>query len=270
MDCYRITRERLGEGARIPLVKLGQAGEVFHEAALDMVETIKSRNASGKPVALILPVGPVGQYPIFVRLVNEGRVDLRNAWFINMDEYLGEDGEALPPGHRLSFRGFMEREVYARLDPSLAPPPAQRVFPDPRRPGLIAELVDRLGGVDACYGGIGINGHLAFNEPEEAGVDEYRSRGTRVLEISPETRTTNAIGECGGALEAMPRRCVTVGMREILGARKVRLYCFRDWHRAVVRRAAYGEISAAFPASLLQAHPDARITMSDNVAEAAY
>ena len=72
--------------------------------------------------------------------------------------------------------------------------------------------------------------------------------------------------EVMAALEAMPRRCVTLGMREILAARKVRLGVFRDWHRAVVRRAAYGEPTAAFPATLLQRHPDALIYVNDNAA----
>lgn len=57
----------------------------------------------------------------------------------------------------------------------------------------------------------------------------------------------------------MPRWCVTIGMNEIYHARKVRLGVFREWHRSVVRQAAYGEVTAHFPASLLQGHPDAVI-----------
>ena len=68
----------------------------------------------------------------------------------------------------------------------------------------------------------------------------------------------------------MPKRCVTIGMHEILGARKVRLGVFRDLHRAVVRRTAYGEITAGFPATLLQNHPDALIYVNANAAQQAY
>ena len=78
------------------------------------------------------------------------------------------------------------------------------------------------------------------------------------------------MGDLGGALEDMPHRCVTIGMREILGARKVRLGVFRDWHRGVVRRAAYGEPTAAFPATLLQNHPDAKIYVNDVARQQAY
>ena len=76
--------------------------------------------------------------------------------------------------------------------------------------------------------------------------------------------------DLGGALEDMPRLCVTIGMKEILSARKIRLAVFRDWHRAVCRRAAYGEVTAAFPATLAQRHPDAVLYVNANAAQAAY
>lgn len=270
MDYYTIPGDRLGEGGKIPVAVRDTAGEVFYECASDMAETIARRNEEGKTTVFICPVGPVGQYPIFVRLVNERGIDLRNVWFINMDEYLADERIPIDTAHRLSFRGFMERNVYSRIRPELAMPIGHRVFPDPTDPAAVPRLIAELGGVDVCYGGIGITGHLAFNEPEDTAADEFASRPTRVLRVSAETRTINAAGELGGAIEAMPEWCVTVGMKEILSARRIRLYCFRDWHRAVVRRAAYGERSARFPATLLQGHPDALITISANVAEKAY
>jgi glucosamine-6-phosphate deaminase len=270
MDYYRIPRDELGDGAKIPLLKLGQAGEVFYETAADMVATIREHNAEGRTTVFIVPVGPVGQYPIFVRLVNGGAVSLKKVWFINMDEYLDDGKNCIDSGHRLSFRGFMERAVYGRLRPELLMPESQRVFPDPRRPERIGELIEGLGGVDVCYGGIGINGHVAFNEPEDLPADRYAALPARVLPISAETRTINSVSDLSGAVDAMPRWCVTVGMRDILAARKVRLSCFRDWQRAVVRRAAYGERSALFPVTLLQGHRDVRISLADNVAEPAY
>ena len=139
-------------------------------------------------------------------------------------------------------------------------PPEQRVFPDPSHPGKLDKLIEELGGVDVCFGGIGINGHLAFNEArEDLTAGEFAGLGTRVVTLNPETRTANAIGDRGGAIDAMPHIAVTVGMKQILSARKVRLGVFREWHRAVVRQAAYGPVTAHFPASLLQNHPDAVI-----------
>ncbi len=268
MDYYSLTPQELGNGAKIPIVKMGDSGEVFYELALEMVSLIRENNASGRGTVFICPVGPVGQYPIFVRLVNRERLSLKNCWFINMDEYLNDDGTYIPLSSGLSFRGFMERNVYSKLDPELVMPQEQRVFPDPADPGHVDKLIEELGGVDACFGGIGINGHLAFNEARsDLTAQEFAALGTRVVELTPETRTANAIGDRGGAIEAMPRLAITIGIKQILSARRVRLGVFRDWHRGVLRRAAYGEVTAEFPVTLLQGHPDA-VIMTNSVAAA--
>ena len=268
MNYYQLSAAELGNGAKIPLRKLGDSGEIFYEMALEMVETIKAHNAEGKKTVFICPVGPVGQYPIFVRLVNEQRVSLKNCWFINMDEYLTDDEEWIDESSKLSFHGFMNRTVYSKIDEDLLMPVSQRVFPDPKNIGYIPQLIEELGGVDIAFGGIGINGHLAFNEADDALTPEAFSQlRTRVLPISRETRVANAIGDLNGAIDAMPKKCVTIGMYEILSARKVRLGVFRDWHRSVVRQAAYGEVSAHFPVTLLQNHPDACIYVNANAAQ---
>jgi len=268
MNYYHISAEELGSDAKIPILKLGDSGEVFYEMALEMIREIKENNAAGKKTVLICPVGPVGQYPIFVRIVNHEGIDLKNTWFINMDEYLYDDETWIEKSHPLSFRGYMERNVYDKIDKALLMPAEQRVFPDPADLASIPNLIEELGGVDIAFGGIGINGHLAFNEPREGlSVDEYSRLGTRVLTVSPETRTVNGIGDLGGAIEAMPKKCVTIGISEILSARKIRLGVFRDWHRAVVRRAAYSEVNAGFPVTLCQRHPDSLIITNANAAK---
>ena len=265
---YRIPPEELGKDAKIPLKCLGESGEVFYEMAREMVQAIQENNARGQRTVFIVPVGPVGQYPVFVRLVNENRISLKDCWFFNMDEYLLDEKTKIPPDDSLSFIGFMEKQVYGRIDLSLNVPREQRIYPDPDDPERGDRLLDTLGGADICFGGIGINGHLAFNEPRPDLTEEsFRQLPTRVLAISPETRTANAIGDLGGAIEDMPPCCVTIGFRQIFSARKVRLGVFRDWHRAVVRRAAYGEITPAFPVSLLQRHPDAMIYVNASAAK---
>ena len=67
MEYYQLSADELGMGAKIPLVKLGDSGEVFYEIALEMVREIEKNNAQGRRTVFICPVGPVGQYPIFVR-----------------------------------------------------------------------------------------------------------------------------------------------------------------------------------------------------------
>lgn len=268
MEYYQITAQNLGKDAKIPILKLGDSGEVFYEMALEMVNCIQENQKNGKPTAFICPVGPVGQYPIFVRLVNRMKLSLKDCWFFNMDEYLDDNCQYIDKSSALSFRGFMQREVYDKIDPLLVMPEQQRVFPDPNDPGRVAKLIEQVGGIDIAFGGIGINGHLAFNEADPSlSAEEFAQLPTRVLEISRETRTANAIGDRAGAIDAMPRWCVTIGMKDILAAKKVRLGVFRDWHRAVIRQSAYGPVTAGFPASLLQNHPDALIYTNANAAQ---
>ncbi|MCC8357473.1 MAG: glucosamine-6-phosphate isomerase [Oscillospiraceae bacterium] len=270
-EYYHIPPQQLGEGASLPLVKLGDSGEVFYELASLMCREIRENNAANRRTLMICPVGPVGQYPIFVRLVNQERLSLKNVCFFNMDEYLTDEDEWIAEDSPLSFRGFMNRQVYTRIDPALVMPPEQRIFPDPKAPGRLSALLEELGGADLCVGGIGITGHLAFNEPQpELTAEAFAALTTRVLDIAPETRATNAAGDLGGALEAMPRRAVTIGMKEILSAKKLRLAVFRDWHRAVCRRAAYGDVTSDFPATLAQTHPDAVLYVNATAAQAPF
>jgi glucosamine-6-phosphate deaminase len=267
-EYYGISPEDLGKGAKLPVLKLGDSGEVFYELAAEMLEEIRRHNEKGERTVFICPVGPVGQYPVFVRLVNRERVSLKNCWFFNMDEYLNDNGEPVDRSDPLSFRGFMDRAVYSQIAEDLIMPENQRVFPNPEDPSSGDRLLSELGGPDMCVGGIGITGHIAFNEPQpELSPEEFAALPTRVLTIRPETRTTNCIGDLGGALEDMPHKCVTIGMKQILSARKIRLAVFRDWHRAVCRRAAYGEVTASFPATLIQNHPDALLIVNHTAAE---
>ncbi len=254
------------DSGKIPVAVLGDSGEVFYEIALRMVTCIQENNAKGLPTVMICPVGPVGQYPIFVRLVRERNLDLSKCVFINMDEYLGADLQWVQTSDPLSFRGFMERNVYSQIPQHLNVKPENRIFPDPNNPGHIMDVIDTYGHVDLCVGGIGINGHLAFNESEDVDAQEFAIRCTRVIALSKETRTANAIGDKGGAIDAMPTHAVTIGMREILRSKQIVLGVFRDWHRAVLRQAIFDVPSGHFPVTLLQDHPNSIILSNANAA----
>lgn len=267
-EYYTYTKEELlNKGAKLPVIVMEDNAAVFQSMAEEMAEEIKKNNAEGKKTVFICPVGPVGQYPYFVEMVNQEKISLKNVWFINMDEYLDDDKKWVPETHPLSFRGFMNRTVYSKIAPELVMPEEQRVFPDPENVEYIPQLIEKLGGVDICFGGIGINGHIAFNEADASlSNEEFLAQKTRVLDITKETRTANAIGDFNGALEDMPKYCVTIGIYEIAHARKIRLGCFRNWHRAVVRRTAYGEATSDFPVSLLTNHQDINLKITEFVA----
>ena len=264
-----ISRDDLGKNQPVKVEISGDMAAIAQHLAHAIKDEILQARAAGRAATLIVPVGPVDQFPVLARLLNEQKISIRDVVLINMDEYLTDADEFIAAEHPLSFRGFMNRLFYDLLDPQLAPPPEHRVFPDPRDPGAIQKLIDRRGGVDATFGGIGINGHIAFNEPPEPGekcsVEEFAARPTRALTLSRETKTINSV-TVGGDIAAIPDRAVTVGMKEILASRKLRFYCNRPWQSGVIRRALHGPLTPACPASYFRTHPDASVTVADYVA----
>jgi glucosamine-6-phosphate deaminase len=273
-EFYNIDEKELGKNSKIDLEIMETEVDMYHDMARVMFDEINKNNNKGKKTVFICPVGPVGQYKRFVELVNKYRLNLKNVYFFNMDEYLNDDMTMIDTNNPLSFKGFMNREVYNKIDDELNIPVEHRFFPEPGKENEIWEKMQELGGVDICFGGVGINGHVAFNEPPEdndsISDDEFKNIGTRVLKISRETMTINAAGALNGAIDVIPKWCITIGMKEILSAKKIRLYMFRDWHRSVVRRALYGDVTAKFPVSFLQEHEDAKITISNYVAQKPY
>lgn len=264
-DYLTIPAADLGKSTPVKVRVLGDMASIARDLADAILQEIRAKPAA----TLIIPVGPVDQFPILARLINDERLDCRDVMLINMDEYLTDAGEFVPADHPLSFRGYMDRAFYNLLDPALAPRTENRVFPGPENPGSLQCLIAARGGVDVCFGGIGINGHIAFNEPPEPGesmsVGEFAALPARVLTLSRETRTINSV-TVGGGIEVVPGRAVTVGMKEILATRRLRFYCNRPWQSAVVRRVLHGAVTPACPASLLRLHPDAMITLADYVA----
>jgi glucosamine-6-phosphate deaminase len=268
-DYLAISAADLGRGTPVKVRILGDMMSLAHDLAGALKAEILAANREGRGATFIIPVGPVDQYPLLARALNQERISCRNVVFIGMDEYLDDNDRWVPEDHPLSFRGFLARMFYDLLDPALAPPPAQRVFPDPRDLSVIPQLIAARGGVEVCYGGIGITGHIAFNEPPEPdapmSLEAFAALPTRVLTLTRETRTINSV-TVGGEISIIPHRAVTVGMKEILGARRLRLYCNRLWQSAVARRVLHGPITPACPASLVRTHPDASLTVADYVA----
>lgn len=268
-----IAKEDVGRGSSIPFEVVPDNERLIARFADDLMdEYLAARAAGRKKVVFILPVGPVGQYELWAERCNAERVSLADLVLVNMDEYLTPDGrDFIPLSDPLSFRAHMQRNFFDRLDPALAPPPEARHFPDPLHPEATGALIAAHGGVDVCFGGVGITGHLAFNDPPEPGetvnAAESAALPTRVVRLSRETRLINSITTSGGNVDRIPRLAVTVGMKEILESRKVRIYMNRAWQCAIVRKLLHGPLTADVPASLLQRHPDARVTASDLVTD---
>ncbi len=185
-----------------------------------------------------------------------------------MDEYLEEDDTLVPLGHPLSFRRFMETTFFSLLPDDVRPLPENIIFPDPDNPGRVTELLDSIGGADICWAGFGITGHVAFNDPpqmtgEPTDLESFRGCRTRKVTICPVSMAQMAMGGTNGNMEAIPSRAVTVGMHELVQAKRFRLTFMRNWHAGLWRRALLGPVTSAFPGSLLQEHPDLTVTMTE-------
>jgi glucosamine-6-phosphate deaminase len=266
--------EDLPQRSRVHVEILPDTASLFAQFARSLADEIRTNNHAGHPTRLILPVGPVAQYPILVEISNRERISWRNTHTFNMDEYCDWQGRWIPIDHPLSFRGSMRRTLFDRLDPELRIPDEQIHFPDPLNLDRISQDIHAVGGIDTCYGGIGYHGHIAFNEPPisrwyQISVDEFRRSITRVVPLAEDTIVMNSIRNTGGNPHNFPPMGVTLGMADILAARRIRMYCPGGmWQRYAVRMALFGDVSVEYPATLLQEHPDYILYLDEETAKA--
>jgi len=244
----RLTPRQLREKAKGRLVIKRNLDALHRHAAELMANEIAANNRAKRPTRLIVPVGPTGQYPCLVNIVRHRGLSLRNVHLFFMDEYCDAKGRPVPASHPLSFKGEMESLFFSRLPAELAPPKKQVVFPSRRNLDTLADRIAADGGIDTCYGGIGIHGHLAFNEPEPG----VAAMGPRLVRLNAFTLTINAVrSHVGGNLEGHPSLAVSLGMAQILAARRIVLLCRNgcefDWANTVLRLALFGTPGDDYP-----------------------
>lgn len=245
--------------------------EAYFDMALTMLEEIVKNNKAGKSTVMIVPVGPTQQYPLLAEMVNRFGVSLKKVHFFNMDEYMISEKETIDENHPMSFKKRMNEEFYNRVLPELVMPPSQRHFPEPGKEAEYDKMIEDLGGVDLCLGGLGINGHVAFNEPAEKDdpmtADAFADLNTRVLRISRETRTINAYGYQRGDLSGMCEWCITVGMKQIIKARKIYISLYKPWQNGPLKHALFDDEQAQWPATLLRRNKNLQYCVVGDVFE---
>lgn len=254
---------REGLGQRATLYQTNDA--MIRAFAQNILSEYQTALAAGRDrVGMIVPVGPVGQYPILAELCRADGVSLDRLTLFVMDEYLTDEGVWIPEHDPLSFRAHLRRNLLDLLPEGMRP---EIIVPDPFDPGAVGRRIAEIGGLDVSYAGVGITGHLAFNEPMPGceSAEYFADLPTRVVPLLPETRLINSVTAARGNVARIPRMAVTVGMREILSARRLRIFMNRHWQCAAIRRLAFGPVTAAFPASLVQSHPDWSLHLVEEV-----
>lgn len=269
------TRGALQMSADALRAELGARAEIFadNDAMISALadhmlgDYLAALQAGRDRVGMIVPVGPVGQYPLLARRAQEQGVSLDRLSLFVMDEYLTDAGAWIPEDDPLSFRAHIRRNLLEHLPLEMRP---EVIVPDPGDPGAVGRRAGEIGRLDVTYAGVGITGHLAFNEPMPGcdSADYFASLPTRVVPLLPETRLINSVTAARGNVARIPRMAVTVGMREILQAKRLRIFMNRHWQCAAIRRLAFGPVTAGFPASLAQAHPDWSLHLVEEVLEA--
>ena len=262
MQAKSIKPEEMGVGSPIKFEVVQTQSDTDYIMAILMAETVARNNKAGKQTMFILPVGPRGYAKRFAWLVNRYDISCRDTIILNMDEYMWDEQTLIEPDHPLSFVKFMNDDFYGQIRDDLNVRSENRLFPEPANPGYLWERIQQKeGGVDICFGGIGLDGHIAFNEPPlmPMTAQEFGALPTRVLPIYYTTLVTNSLSY-GGNYKNMPKYCISIGMREILSAQKLRFFSGSSYRVAsILREILHGPVTADVPASLMQTHPDCTI-----------
>jgi len=215
--------------------------------------------ASDAPFVLGLCTGssPLETYAELARMVAAGEVSFRNVVSFNMDEYVG-----LPEDHPESYHSFMHKNLFDHIDE----PAANIHILDGNAPDLDAECdrfeeaIAKAGGFDLFLGGVGEDGHIAFNEP----FSSLSSR-TRVVTLTRDTREVNS-RFFGGDYDKVPKQALSVGVATVTGSKEVVILAFGGRKAKALAAAVEGPLSHYCTLSALQEHECGTIVCDEQAA----
>lgn len=209
-----------------------------------------------KPFVLGCPTGssPLGMYKALVKMNKEGKVSFRNVVTFNMDEYVG-----IPHDHEQSYHYFMWHNFFSHIDIL----PENVNILDGNAEDLIAECarfeekIKKYGGIDLFLGGVGADGHIAFNEPGSS----LTSR-TRIKTLTTDTIIANS-RFFDNNVDLVPKTALTVGVGTIMDAKSVLLIVNGHNKARALHHGVEAGISQMWTISALQMHPKALIVADD-------
>lgn len=197
---------------------------------------------------------PLGTYKNLAEMYKNGDVDFIDVTSVNLDEYVGLDGT-----NDQSYRYFMDNNLFKHININ----PAKTFVPNGCAKDLVkeGEAYDKhiadLGGIDLQLLGIGLDGHIGFNEP-----DSFFTKETHPVKLDPSTIEANA--RFFADKNDVPKEAITMGMLSIMQAKKVLLIANGKNKEEIVKKAFNGPITPEVPASILQLHPDVTVIYSKN------
>ncbi|MDR1123020.1 MAG: glucosamine-6-phosphate deaminase [Elusimicrobiota bacterium] len=239
------------------IITRGNVGRLAAACVRDRINKFKP--SAGRPFVIALPTGgtAVEMYKNLVAFYKAGELSFKNVVSFNLDEYVNFD-----PAHPESYHGFMRRNLFEHVDMQ----PQNINIPDGNAPSADAfcaayeAKIKELGGIELFLGGVGANGHIAFNEPGSA----FDSR-TRVVNLQEKTLKDNA-RFFGGDINAVPKQAITMGVGTILEARHILIMAAGANKARAVRAAVEGKPDTMWTISALQAHKDAILLTDEEAA----
>ncbi len=239
--------------------------------AEELGQEIESNNRRGLPTRAIIPCGPSCWYRPFTDFVNSRNISLRSLFVFHMDECLDWQGRPLPAGHPYNFRSFMEKHFYGGILPGLTVPEEQRFWLLPSSMDTVAAAIETAP-MDITIGGWGQDGHVAYNQARRQPyssitLEELANSSIRIQENNLDTILALAQRTFGSAYQFVPPMSITLGIKECLSAKKVRVYSDTGaWKQTALRVALFAVPNVEYPMTLLQRHPDAIITATAETA----
>ena len=197
---------------------------------------------------------PLGTYKQLIEWYEKGDIDFSNVTSVNLDEYVGLDGS-----NDQSYRYFMNKNLFEHINIDIN----NTYVPNGCAVDLAGEgrkydeHIAELGGIDLQLLGIGLDGHIGFNEP-----DKYFVKSTHVVDLHESTIKANS--RFFANIDEVPKKAITMGMVSIMQAKKILLIASGKEKRDILEKAFYGPITPEIPASILQLHPDITVIYSEN------
>lgn len=189
---------------------------------------------------------PIGTYEELIERYKKGDLDFSQVTSVNLDEYKG-----LTPDNDQSYYYFMQENLFKHININKE----NTFIPDGTQPDsqkacdAYNGIIHSVGGVDLQLLGLGNNGHIGFNEPDESFAKE-----THCVDLAPSTIEANA--RFFSSKEEVPTKAYTMGIKTIMEAKKILLVVSGEGKADIVRDAFFGPITPRVPASILQLHPD--------------
>jgi glucosamine-6-phosphate deaminase len=250
---------------KVPFRLVKDSQEMGMLMARELADEIKANNANREITRAIIPCGPMCWYKHFTDLVNGEQISLKNLVVFHMDECLDWQGQELPQRHPYNFRGFMEKHFYNPVVSELSVPPESRNWLNANNIQEIKKYIEQAP-IDITYGGWGQDGHIAYNQARRhpfshITLEDVRNSTVRIQENNLDTIIALSQRTFGSAYQFVPPMSVTLGIKECLSAKKVRLFSDTGpWKQTALRVALFGPLTPEYPITLCQEHPDAILT----------